>query len=464
MSTTTTGLSTHQKALEINLNSLIYGTFAEIGAGQEVVRWFFRVGGAASTVTKSMSAYDMNVSDAIYGQTKRYVSKERLIQMLDHEYSLNIERLSHLNRNLFAFADTIAAKNFKGDNDPHGWMGLRFQNKPGAEPSQLILHLRMHDRDAVTQQEALGIVGVNMLYAAFFLEENNEQLLQSLLDDLSYERVHIDMIEFSGEKYKKVDNRLKSLFLVKHGLSEIAMFDANGKVLQPSEVFYKKPVLIERGTFRPVTKMHCNILESSKAAFKEHFPEHIDNLLVFMEITMNNLLETGEMDPVDFLARADTLAAINQPVLITRYPEFYRLSRYLSQYTSMPIVFAMGGGALAKIINIDDYTDLEGGFMEAMSKLFRKNVKAFIYPQISANKEIVTAESFKPPKDTELLYKHLLQQGHLVTVKSMEKDSSPFTSKEVIRRMKAEDESWKDLVPTEVADTITKRKLFGYRG
>src|SRR5690349_5626885 len=170
---------THGKALSINLDQRRYGTFAEIGAGQEVVRWFFRVGGAAGTIAKSMSAYDMAVSDAIYGPCDRYVCRPRLQSMLDYEHDLNLARLNESRGDMtafFTFADTVAARNFKGTNECHGWMGVKFQAHPRDQDSQVIIHVRMLDVEATLQQEALGIVGVNLLYGAFYLNHEPEQL------------------------------------------------------------------------------------------------------------------------------------------------------------------------------------------------------------------------------------------------------------------------------------------------
>jgi hypothetical protein len=247
-------LGTQQKALAINLNERKYGTFAEIGAGQEVVRWFFHVGGAAGTIAKSMSAYDMTVSDAIYGATPRYVSRQRLQTMLEYEYTLLVERLAEkrgATTDFFVFADTVAARNYRGTNESHGWIGVRFQTHPQGEPSQIVLHVRMLDKDNPSQQEALGIVGVNLIYGAFFSYAAPEHLMESLLDNLSTERIEIDMIKFSGPEFAGVDHRLMSLQLVQLGLSNAAMFAADGEVLQPSEVLYKKPILVERGP-RPI--------------------------------------------------------------------------------------------------------------------------------------------------------------------------------------------------------------------
>src|SRR5215831_4540552 len=265
-------LDTHAKALQINLDQRRYGTFAEIGAGQEVVRWFFRAGGAAGTIAKSMSAYDMAVSDAIYGKAERYVCRPRLEAMLDHEHKLNLSRLSEqrgATTSFFAFADTVSARSFRGGNECHGWMGVRFQSRPRDDDSQIIIHVRMLDNENALQQEALGIVGVNLLYGAFFLSSEPELLIESLLDGLTTKRLEIDMIEFSGIEFRHVDNRLMSMKLVQVGLSGAAMFAADGSVLQPSAVMHKRPVLVERGSFRPVTHVNVDMLECAVRRFAQ---------------------------------------------------------------------------------------------------------------------------------------------------------------------------------------------------
>src|SRR5712672_155988 len=311
-------LSTNQKALKINLDPLFYGTFAEIGAGQEVARWFFKVGAAAGTISKSISAYDMAVSDAIYGRCKRYVSRERLHSMLDYEHGLNLERLRTSRGDttaFFAFADTVSALNYEGTNECHGWMGVKFQTHPRDEDSEIIIHVRMLDRENSLQQEVLGIVGVNLLYGAFFLHHKPDLMLESLLDNLTTDRIEIDMVEFSGIEFRHVDNRVMSLKLVQLGLSGAAMFGPSGEVLQPSEVLRKRPVLVERGSFRPVTKVNIDMVRSARERFAAETNVQADQIVELMEITMHNLLATGKIDMSDFLARTDVLAAAGKTVL-----------------------------------------------------------------------------------------------------------------------------------------------------
>src|ERR1043165_1088906 len=283
-------LTTNRKALTINLDDAQYGTFAEIGAGQEVARVFFQAGGAAGTVAKTISAYDMTFSDAIYGKAPRYVSRERLSLMLDHEYQLLIERLAAQRgerTTFFVFADTVATKSFKGNNDAHGWMGMRFQTEPGGPASEIMLHVRMWDKEAVLQQEALGIVGTNLIYGAFYYREDPKRFIMSLVDNVGAARMEVDMIKFSGPAFKEVDNRLVSLHLVEHGLTNAVMFGPQGDVLQPSEALYKKAILVERGSFRPVTHVNVDMLNCATAQFVQEPAVKGKDVIVLMEITID---------------------------------------------------------------------------------------------------------------------------------------------------------------------------------
>ena len=458
-------LSTHQKALAVNLDGSRFGTFAEIGAGQEVVRWFFRVGGAARTIAKSMSAYDMTVSDAIYGKSPRYVSRERLLQMLDHEFRLNLERLTGTSKLLFAFADTVAARSFRATNsNDRCWMGLRFQTDPNLPPSQVVAHVRLLDTENLLQQEAIGIVGVNLIHASFFHSLEPTKIIDSLLENLSRTRVEVDMIEFSGPAFSEADNRLMALQLVKSGASDVAMFDATGKVLQPMDALYKKPILVERGTFRPVTHTHVDILISALPEFRRDFRENDKAPVALMEITMKNLLETSHLDARDFLDRADVLATIGQPVLITSFSEFHRLIHYLRIFTQEPIALALGGGAIREIFDHKYYQDLPGGSLEGLGRLFRENVRAYVYPQLLASGELLSVENYSPEGTAKHLFNYLREMGCLETVKHHSASFSPLSSKDVLARIRANDASWEELVPDPVAELIKSRKLFGFTG
>ncbi len=263
-------LSTQQKALRVNQDVATYGAFAEIGGGQEVARWFFYVGGAAGTVAKTISAYDMAVSDVVYGPAQQYVSRKRLAAMLDHEFALLLERLGPSRGNttaFFAFADTVVTRSYHCPGKGRGWVGIRFQVRPHDIPSEIIVHVHLFDSTGVRQQEALGVLGVNLIYGAFYLRGELTTLIGSLMDDLSRERAEIDMIKLSGPVFSGVDNRLMSLQLVEQNLTDAAMFTARGDVVQPSEVLHKKPILVERGNFRPITRLTLDLLERAREQF-----------------------------------------------------------------------------------------------------------------------------------------------------------------------------------------------------
>ncbi|HEX2870717.1 MAG TPA: hypothetical protein VHP33_05660, partial [Polyangiaceae bacterium] len=384
-STTSRLTEAHDKALRINLDRARYGTFAEIGAGQEVVRWFFRVGGAAGTIAKSVSAYDMAVSDAIYGHAARYVSRERLEAMLDHELDLNLARLSEsrgATSAFFAFADTVSAQSYRGNRECHGWMGVKFQSHPRDQASRILIHVRMLDRDNASQQEALGILGVNLLYGAFFHFHEPELLIESLLDGLGTERIEIDMIEFSGIEFRHVDNRLMSMKLVELGLSGAAMFGARGEVLQPSEVMYKRPILLARGSFRPVSHSHLDILRSARETlYPEPAAAESAHLLELAELTMRNLRgDRQQVDHQDFLLRADMLAAVGKTVLVSDYFAFERLAAYVGRYTKGPTSFVVGAGTLPEIFGARPELATEGQHLEAVAQLFKDGLRLLVYP------------------------------------------------------------------------------------
>jgi len=460
-------LSPHQKALKINLDPLFYGTFAEIGAGQEVARWFFKVGAAAGTISKSISAYDMAVSDAIYGRCKRYVSRERLQGMLDYEHGLNLERLQSARREstaFFAFANTVAARNYQGTNECHGWMGVKFQAHPRDDNSQIIIHVRMLDRENDLQQETLGIVGVNLLYAAFFLHHRPELILESLLDNLTTQRIEIDMIEFSGIEFRHVDNRVMSLKLVQLGLSGAAMFGPTGEVLQPSEVLRKRPILVERGSFRPVTKVNIDMIKRAYERFSSEPEVEPGQIVELMEITMRNLLATGKIDLTDFLARADVLAAAGKTVLISDYFEYYRLAAYLTRYTSQPIAVTMSVASLQDLFMEQYYAGLEGGILEAFGKLFTKDLRIYVYPlKDLSTGQLSTVQNIKMPGDLHSLYCHLVERGRIKQLDNFDESVLHIFSRDVLRRIKDNDASWETMVPPEIAQVIKDRHFFGYR-
>lgn len=463
-------LDTHRKALAINLDERRYGTFAEIGAGQEVARWFFRVGGASGTIAKSISAYDMAVSDAIYGHTERYVSRERLQSMLDYEHDKNVKRLSAARGDttaFFVFADTVAARGFRSKKEAHGWLGLKFQTHPRDQESQIVMHVRMLDQEASLQQEALGIVGVNLLYGAFFMHHEPDLLVKSLLDNLTSDRLEIDMIQFSGIEFRHVDNRLMSLKLVQLGLSHAAMFDSKGNVLQPSEVLHKRRVLVQRGAFRPVTKVNIDMLRCARSALVKapaQPGQPPSEAIEIMEVSMKNLLsEDGEVDARDFLARADVLGAAGQTVLISNYFEYFRLAGYLRRSSSGPLAFVVGAGSALQIFDEKYYVEMDGGILEAVGRLFSHGLLLLVYPMLDlATGKVITASSLELPAGIAPLYRYLLERGSVVELNEYDPSLLPILPRDVLRLIKQGDRSWEDMVPREIADVIKARRYFGY--
>lgn len=442
----------------------IYGTFAEIGAGQEVARKFFHAGGASGTVAKTMSAYDMTFSDAIYGRCGRYVSRERLNTMLDHEYRLLIERLNEKSgswRTFFAFADTVAARSYKSNKESHGWMGIRFQTAPLGEPHEIILHVRLLDTENIDQQEALGVVGVNLIYGAFFLRKDPTAFIASLIDDLTPQRVEIDMIRFAGPDFKMVDNRIMCLELVTQGLAQAVLFNADGDVIQAADKFHNKPLLVERGSFRPVTLLANDMLDCSLKMFLKNEQLAGETPEILMEITMSNLLREGALDLQDFMDRVDMLSALNRTVLISNYGEFYRLIQYLTRYTTKNVGLPLGVPSLYEIFNEKYYTKLEGGILEGLGRLFKKGVQLYVYPTLDEQGNLLEATSFPIQPHLKDLYEYLLSNNFIVPVNSCHPDYLGIQSLTVLNKIKNRDESWKKMVPPEVAELIGKRKLFG---
>lgn len=474
-------LTTDRKALTINLDEALYGTFAEIGAGQEVARHFFRVGGAAGTIAKTISAYDMNFSDAIYGKTERYVSRQRLLSMLDHEYSLLIERLKEprgKRTRFFVFADTVAARNYKGTNECHGWMGVRFQLEPEAPPHDVILHVRMKDRENFQQQQALGVVGVNLLYEAFYHSGDPDVFVRGLIDQLSIERIEVDMLEWRGPAFAHLDSRILSLKLVQYRLTHAVLLGPNREVLQPSEVLYKKPVLIQRGTFRPVTHVNIDMQNCALRQFLNEPGLQAKDPVVLMEISFRNLVSQGELRPDDFIDRADMLSALGYRVLISDYPEYYRLASYVRRYTKELLGITMGVNSLLQICDDQYYQDLEGGILEAFGRLFRYQTRLYVYPmsggvlrryvegthlqnliRLPYDNEFVSVENAPVPEGMEHLYLHLVAASWIESLRGYNSELMGISSREVQARYLAGDPSWEQLVPEAAARVVKERTI-----
>jgi hypothetical protein len=460
-------VGTNKKAFQINLDSKKYGTFAEIGAGQEVARRFFHVGGAAGTIAKTMSAYDMTFSDAIYGTTDRYVSRVRLNTMLDHEYLLLLERLDAKlgdKRQFFVFADTVAARSFKQHNESHGWLGVRFQTETRTEPNQIIIHVRMLDEANVDQQEALGVIGVNLIYGAFYYHKEVERLISSLQENLTPGRIEVDLIKFSGPAFDKIDNRLMALQLVSQGLTDAIMFRNDGETVQPAEVFYKKAILVERGSFRPVTFATNDMLDGARGVFLKECSCEEKDLIVLMEMTLENLLSEGQLNHGDFLARVDILAALGRTVLISKFGEYYRLAAYLSRYTNRKVGIVMGVPSLMEIFDEKYYLNLEGGILEALGRMFKGGLKLFVYPMIDeATGEIVTATQLKVAENLRSLFQYLIDNQYIEEITHYHAEYLRIFPPDALAKLQSGDDSWERMVPPEVVKIIKDREFFGYR-
>ncbi|MBT8099396.1 MAG: TonB-dependent receptor [Gammaproteobacteria bacterium] len=461
-------LSTLEKALEINLDSGHYGTFAEIGAGQEVVRWFFQAGGAAGTISKSISAYDMQVSDAIYGESDRYVSRQRLESMLEYEQQLNRERLMASRGDeaaFFTFADTVAARNYHGTNECHGWMGMRFQAEPNAADSTVIIHVRMLDDNNAAQQEAIGIIGVNLIHSAYTLHQDPRALLQSLTDNLSARRVEIDMIDVAGPAFKGVDNRVLTLRLVQLELTDAAMFAADGRVLQPSEALRKKPLLVQRGRFRPVTHVNMDMLQASLNKFAEVNGMPVADVLPILEISMQNLKDDSDVCLEDFVSRAEVAAATGCTVMISDFRQYHRLAAYLARYTNAPIGLPLGLTTLRSLFDARYYDDLDGGILEGLGRLFRQQLCLYIYPCKNDDSAVVEhIEDVQLEGPLQHLFDYLRERGCLVPLMDVAYHHLDIHSPNVLQMIASGDAGWTRMVPDAVAEKIVAGSLFGHRG
>ena len=460
--------SLKDKALRINLNENIYGTFAEIGAGQETVRQFFRAGGASGTIAKAMSAYDKSFSDAIYGieNDRRYVTENRLRKMLTHEVRLIEERISrddNPNKMFFSYANTVSTIDFAKRYKGHGWMGLRYQIDPNEAYNEIILHLRFKESDARLQQETLGKLGTNLIYGAFYKHNQPKKLLRYLYDHLSKDQIEIDTINFSGPVFKDVDNRLMSLQLVKNGMTDAVMFAPDGNNVLPARVLYKKNILAFRGSFRPVTRVNVDMYENSFEMFKKENKIDIEKTQVVFEITLSNLRASGgEIDEQDFMDRARLLCSLGQTVLISNFQEYYKLVEYFSLYSKKRMVLSMGVNNLIDIFDQKYYRHLSGGILEAFGKLFHKDLKVYLYPMLGEDGELITSENLKVHPRMKELYKYFKYTGKLVDIQNYKPEILSIFSRKVLKMINSGKAGWEPLLPEVVSEMIKDKQLFGY--
>ncbi len=468
-------LDTDQKALEINLDQNIYGSFAEIGAGQEVARYFFKVGAAAGTIAKSMSAYDKKVSDDIYGPepSGRYVCRARVDKMLDHEYNLNIQRLreERPEAKLFAFADSVAAINYTRTIKGHGWLGLRFQLSPNKEPNDIVLHVRMKDRNNPLQQQAIGVLGVNLVYGAYNYYRDPETMIVSLMDSLS-DRISIDMVKLSGPDFDGIDGRLPSLWLVKNNMTEVAMFGAGCQGIHASEFLYKKEVMIVRGNYRPTTLVHMDLMEAGFKQFKEEEEVDESKAHLLAEITLDNLGKANaKIDEKDFLARADILCGLGRTVLISNCDQFNKLISYLGDYKIKHLGVVFGVRQLVEMINQLFYQNKDGLLLKAFGNIFHRNVFIYTYPAEQRNpatgeitsKELVTTKNMTVPKGVAFLIKHLIESRQIVDMVYYNPELLNIYAGKVLAMIRKGDDDWEKLVPPEAVQIIKEKNLFDYK-
>jgi len=455
------------KTLRINLNPDIYGTFAEIGAGQETARHFFRSGGASGTIAKAMSAYDKAFSDAIYGTETdgRYVTQARLKTMLSHEMQLMEERISrdeHPDRLFFSYANTVATIDFSKRYKGHGWLGLRFQLDPKQkEFDEIILHIRFKQNEARLQQETLGTVGVNLIYGAFYKYHKPRKLLKYLYDHIDRDTLEIDMVNFSGPNFEHVDNRLMSLQLIRNDMTDAVMFGADGNNLLPAAKLYKKNILAIRGSFRPVTKVNMDMFQKSYDIFVREPSVEEDSSIVIFEITLSNLRASGEIDERDFMDRAELLCSLGHNVMISKFQEYYKLVEYFSNFTKAKIGLTMGVNNLVDIFDEKYYRHLSGGILEAFGKLFFKDLKVYLYPMKNHETgQIMTSNNIKVHPRMKELYKFFKYNGKVMDIIDYNPEIMHIFSRDVLKKLTSGEKGWEEMLPEGVADTIKKKKLF----
>lgn len=460
-------LSLRQKALKINLAKKFYGTFAEIGAGQEVARHFFQAGGSSGSIAKTISAYDMIFSDSIYGKetTGRYVSQNRLLRMLEKEFHLLQERLGDTrgkDHAFFVFADTVAALNYQRTNEAHGWLGMRFQDTPEAEISDVVIHVKMLDPQNVLQQDALGIMGLNLCYASLFLQNDPELFIRSLMDHLDNSRMEVNYIRFSGKAFVQVDNRLMNLQLLKEGFTQAIMFDEKGEVVLPNDLLYKKDVLVVRGSYRPPTLVSFDMIKAGLNHFAKDIGKKPEDIVTIAEIGMATMkADAGEITKEDFLARVDLIASMGQKVLITNFSQYYKLGKYFSGLNAPHLGIVLGIYNFQQIFT-EEYSTSEGGILGALGQLFSERVKVYIYPYKDEEGAIETLANLEVPKESLHLLDHLKGMNQIDDVQGFDQDILHIYSSKVLQMIVSNEGGWEKMVPPSVAKTINEKCLFGH--
>lgn len=463
----TTKLSTKEKSVHINIDSKYYGAIAEIGGGQETARHLFQAGGASNTVAKSISAYDKLFSDHFYNQgtPSRYVAEDRLRKMVDYEYDELIEILDKKNsKKFFAFANTVETLNFTKTNQGNGWLGIAVEGTDRYRPNKFFIHVKLHENDTLLQQYTLGALGINLIYGGLFMWDDPNKILLSLLDNLDTDRVEVDYVYVEGPDMALVDNRLLNLMLVNNDMTPAIMFDQSGKVQQPSDMLYKKNVLLMRGYFRPINNLLMEFIEDSLAIFKRDEDYKPDNTIAFCEISLKYLMQNEKVDEKDFLHRVDLLNMMGQSVMITKFYRYFQIVKYLGQFKLIKLRIVVGLPTFDKILDSSNYTDLGGGLLEAMGALFQKNVKAYLYPYYDSNTgEVIYPEDSHFSQENKLLWQYLNETKKIIVLKSIQSKNLEIRSEHITQLIEDGDDSFINYVPEKVFSHIKSNQLFGYK-
>ena len=422
-------VDTKRKALKVNLNPKIYGTFAEIGAGQEVSRAFFSVGAASGTVAKTISAYDMTFSDEIYGpeESGRYVSQTRLLKMLDLEYALLIERLKgdkHKDKTFFAFANTVTTLNYTRTNDPHGWVGLRFQSEPGGLPNEIYFHVRLLDTDVQMQQRVLGMIGVNLVYAAFYYANNPKTMIESLVDNLNVGSVEIDLISVQGPEFKEVNNLLLNLYLIIKDFSTAAIFDADAHPRQAKDLLYKKDIMILRTKYGQKSTPNFHLFNKATDQFK--LVNHVadNNLIVMIEVLITNVLNAAQENPDDIdlevvAKRAEEMCKTGNFVIVSNFARRNKLAKYLDRCKPKSVGMSTNINNLKFVFNSANFGEnYTGHLLNYVNDMFSRNVRLFAYPFLDRKTNtVINTQNMPVSPEAKPLFDFLILNGYITDIK-----------------------------------------------
>lgn len=464
-----TVLTSKQKALRLNLDNKIFGTIAEIGAGQEVARNFFKAGGSSGTIAKTISAYDMSLSNTLYGEihSKRYVSEERLMKMLDVEFKdllVSVKNTHSSDTCYFAFANTVSAINFQKTNESHGWLGIKFQTLPSCEPNEIVMHIKLYEKDNFLQQRTIGILGVNLIYAAYYFNDSPENFLISLGDNLSRDQLEIDMIRMSGPELNYIDNRLLSLQLVKNRITNVTVFDHKQNNRPPSDIFYKKNVMVLRGSFRPITSVAIDMLKTGFELFKKDSNCSIENTLLFCEISLDNLMKEGDFDEKDFLDRVDLINGLGIDVILSNLKQHHEFVSYFDKYKIYKQGIIIGAPTYRELFDEKYYDGLSGGILQGFGKLFKNNVKMYVYPALQEDaEELLTTANLKLESKVNNIHEYIVSTGKLIDIENYNKEKLHIFSNTVLKSIQEGNDEWEEMVPKFVANTIKAKKMFGLK-